>query len=158
MPFLSQDELTALGFLSLGKDVLISDKASIYNPQYITIGDYSRIDDFCILSAGVDGIDIGRNVHLACYVSLIGRAKITVENFAGISSRSAIYSSNDDYSGRYMSGPTVPEEFTNVSHKAVRIGKHVIVGVNSVILPGVTLGEGAAIGAFSMVNRDCEPL
>jgi len=50
----------------------------------------------------------------------------------------------------------LPTKFTNVRHANVFIGKHVIVGSGSVILPGVTLDEGVAVGALSLVNRDCK--
>ena len=51
--FYSQEELMKIGFLSVGKNVLISKKASIYNPSVISIGNNVRIDDFCILSGKV---------------------------------------------------------------------------------------------------------
>jgi len=145
-----------MGFASLGRNVKLSRKASIYNPARISIGDYSRIDDFCVLSAGAGGISIGRNVHIAVFSGLIGKAAITLADFANISSRVMIYSSNDDYSGEALTNPTIPPEFTNVTSAPVCINKHVIVGSGSVILPGVTLHEGVAIGALSLVNRSCE--
>ena len=49
----------------------------------------------------------------------------------------------------------VPSEYTGVTHADVFLGKHVIVGSGSVILPGVTLEEGVAVGALSLVNRNC---
>ena len=48
MSFLTQTQLHNLGFKSLGQNVLISDKASIYSPELISIGSHVRIDDFCI--------------------------------------------------------------------------------------------------------------
>jgi acetyltransferase-like isoleucine patch superfamily enzyme len=156
MAFLSQEELVALGFKHLGRNVLISDKASIYGAANISIGDFSRIDDFCILSAGAGGIKLGRNVHIACFVSLIGHAAIEVQDFAGLSGRVAVYSSSDNFSGSVLTGPTVSSEYTDVKHKAVHIGRHVIIGAGTIILPGVTLQEGVSIGALSLVNRNCE--
>ncbi len=44
--FYSQEELKKIGFLSVGKNVLISKKASIYNPGVISVGNHVRIDDF----------------------------------------------------------------------------------------------------------------
>lgn len=55
-----------------------------------------------------------------------------------------------------MTNPTVPSEYTGVTHADVCLGKHVIVGCGSVILPGVTLEEGVAVGALSLVHRRCE--
>lgn len=157
MGFLSQAQLDALNFKYLGQNVLISDKASLYNTSNISIGDNSRIDDFCIISAGGEGISIGRYVHIACYCSLIGKSRIEMHDFSGLSSKVSIYSSSDDYSGNYLTNPTVPQEFTNVIHKPVILKKHVIVGASAVILPGVIAEEGAAIGAFALVVKSCEP-
>lgn len=39
----------------------------------------------------------------------------------------------------------------------VTIGCDVWIGANSIILPGVTIGEGAVIAAGSVVNKDVEP-
>jgi galactoside O-acetyltransferase len=87
----------------------------------------------------------------------MGAGKITLFDFCNLSSKVSIYSSNDDYSGTMMTNPTVPSRFTNVTHADVTLEKHVIIGAGSVILPGVTLREGAAIGALSLINKDCEP-
>lgn len=153
MPFLSQTQLDSYEFKFLGKNVKISDKASIYGANRISIGDESRIDDFCILSAGQEGIEIGCYVHIAAYCSLIGNSKIKLDDFSGLSSKVAIYSSSDDYSGSFMTNPCVPEEFKNVIHGPVHLGKHVIIGVGSAILPAVTIQAGAAVGAFSLVTK-----
>jgi galactoside O-acetyltransferase len=145
-----------MGFSSVGDNVQISDRASFYGVARIALGSNVRIDDFCVLSAGEGGISIGLHVHIAVYSSLIGAGKITLGDFCNISSRVSIYSSNDDYSGASLTNPTVPIEYTNVTHADVLLGKHVIVGSGSVILPGVTLGEGVAVGAISFVNSNCE--
>jgi galactoside O-acetyltransferase len=87
---------------------------------------------------------------------LIGAGKISLADYCNISSRVAIYSSSDDYSGETMTNPMVPEQYKAVQHAPVTLEKHVIVGCGSVILPGVTMLEGAAAGALSLVNRDCE--
>jgi dTDP-4-amino-4,6-dideoxy-D-glucose acyltransferase len=156
MSFYSQDELVGLGFKRLGRGVSLSRKASIYNAANIEIGDFSRIDDFCVLSAGEGGIFIGRHVHIAIYCGLIGSGRIELGDYSGLSSRVSIYSSNDDYSGEFMTNPTLPSGFTHVTHAPVRIDRHVIIGAGSVVLPGVTLHEGAGVGALSLVKQDCE--
>lgn len=156
MAFLSDRQLNDMGFASLGDNVLISDKASIYGASRIKVGNNVRIDDFCVLSAGEGGIDIGNYIHIAVYSSLIGAGKIKISDYSNISSKVTIYSSNDDYSGEYMTNPMVPTTYTNVTHEDVILGKHVIIGSGSVVLPGVTLHEGVAIGALSMVTKNCE--
>ncbi|ENO77391.1 acetyltransferase [Thauera sp. 27] len=156
MGFMSQEQVNLMGFAQVGKNTKLSDKASYYNCRNIKIGNNVRIDDFCVISAGDGGINIGNHVHIAIYASLIGSGNITASDFSGISSRVSIYSSNDDYSGAFLTGPTVPSEFTNVKHADVFIGRHVIIGAGSVVLPGVVLEDGVAIGALSLVTKRCE--
>ena len=55
MSWLTQNELIEMGFGALGKNVLLSSKGSYYNTKNIYLGDYVRIDDFCIISAGIGG-------------------------------------------------------------------------------------------------------
>jgi galactoside O-acetyltransferase len=156
MAWLTAQQIIEMGFASIGTNVLLSDKASYYNCKNIRLGSNIRIDDFCVLSAGIEGIDIGSYIHIAVYSSLIGAGNITLADFSNISSRVAIYSSNDDYSGAAMTNPTVQAEFTNVHHADVTIGRHVIIGAGSIILPGVTLEEGVAVGALSLVKKNCQ--
>lgn len=155
MAVLGRDTLQAMGFASLGSDLHISDRAAFYGCAHIALGNNVRIDDFCVLSAGQGGIAIGNHVHVAVYSCLIGKGKITLADFCNVSSRVSIYSSSDDYSGATMTNPTVPDRYKNVLHAGVSIGKHVIIGSGSVILPGTTLEEGVAVGALSLVKESC---
>ena len=157
MSYLNRDEIAALGFVTAGEDVRISARASIYGAERIAIGNHVRIDDFCILSAGEGGIEIGSYVHIAAYAPIMGAERVTMGDYSGLSSRVSVYSSSDDYSGRTMTNPTVPDKYRAVDSQPIEIGRHVIVGAGSVILPGVTLGEGSAVGALSLVIMSCEP-
>lgn len=156
MGILSRAAIDALGFAAVGENVSISDRASFYNLSRISIGNNVRIDDFCVLSAGSGGIQVGNYVHIAVYTSLIGAGKITLSDFCNLSSRVSIYSSNDDYSGATMTNPTVPNQYTGVTHADVFLDKHVIVGSGSVVLPGITLEQGVAVGALALVTKNCE--
>lgn len=156
MSIYSRLELEQLGFARVGNNVSISKKASFYGVGRISIGNNVRIDDFCVLSAGAGGIEIGEYIHIAVYSSIIGAGKVVLADYCNISSRVSIYSSNDDYSGEYMSNPMVNEKYTNVTHAPVTINKHVIVGSGAVVLPGVNLAKGTVIGALSLANRSTE--
>lgn len=151
MSFLSDSELRKIGFKKLGKNVKISDKASIYNPEKIEIGDNSRIDDFCLLSGK---ISIGNNVHIAAYCNIAGGIEgITFDDFSGLAYGCHVFSQSDDYTGRTLTNPTIPKKYKKEIIKQVIIGKHVIVGTNSLVFPGVTIEEGCSIGAMTMVTK-----
>jgi acetyltransferase-like isoleucine patch superfamily enzyme len=155
MPYLSTEELRSLGFKKIGNHVRISDKASIHDADRIEIGDHSRVDDFCVLSGKVT---IGRNVHIAVFCNIAGGSEgVVLEDFSGIAYGCHIFSQSDDYSGGTLTGPTVPEKYKNELKKAVRIGRHCIVGTGSIIFPGVVLGEGTSVGAASLITKSTEP-
>ena len=156
MGILSREIVEQMGFASIGENVQVSDRASFYNVSKISLGNNVRIDDFSVLSAGLGGISIGNHIHIAVFSLLIGAGKIILSDFCNISSRVSIYSSNDDYSGSTMTNPTLPSQYTGVTHADVLLDKHVIVGCGSVILPGITLEEGVAVGALSLVTKDCK--
>jgi len=154
--FLSQQELDALGLRACGRDVKISRFANLYAPGSLSIGDHSRIDDFCILSGD---ITLGVCVHVAPQCLLFGASGLVLEDFSGLSSRVAIYTESEDYvAGNSLTNPTVPAPFRKVVDAgAVRLGRHAIVGCGAVILPGASLGEGTSIGALSLVRGQLEP-
>jgi len=156
MGMLPREAVELIGFAAIGENVQISDRASFYNPSKMSLGSNVRIDDFCVLSAGSGGINIGNYIHIAVYSLLIGEGEIVLSDFCNISSRVSIYSSNDDYSVSAMTNPTLPSQYTGITHADVLVSKHVIVGSGSVILPGITLEEGAAVGALSLVTKNCD--
>ena len=150
--FLTKDEVAELGFKQVGDNVRISPRAQFHNPERISIGDNSRIDDFVILSGNVT---IGKNVHLSVHSTIISpRESVMLEDFSTISFYTCITSANDDYSGKFMTNPTVPIEFTNVVDLPVKVDKYAILGAHVLVLPGVTIGKGSAVGAFSFVKED----
>lgn len=154
MAYYTQEELLKLGFKHLGKNVKISDKASIYNCEDIEIGDNSRIDDFCVVSGKVK---IGRNVHIAPFCLVAGGEKgIVFEDFSGLAYQVQVFTQSDDYSGRTLTNPTIPDEFKVEIKKEIIIKKHSIVGAGSIIMPGVILSEGTSIGALSLVRKKTE--
>ena len=154
MGFYSEKELKEVGFLQIGKNVLISKKTSIYFPEKMEIGDNVRIDDFCIL---IGRIKLGRNIHIGGFSYVNGgKVGIEMDDYSGLSQRCSLYSQSDDYSGTTMTNPTVPDEYKMVKSGKIVLGKHVIVGASSVILPGVHIAEGASIGAMSLVNKDID--
>lgn len=153
--FYNEEELYALGLHHWGNDVLISRNAKLYGAHRISIGNHVRIDDFCILSGT---INIGNYVHIAASACLFaGDAGIILEDYVGISSRSALYAATDDYSGKAMTNPMVPEELRCVTAAAIRLQRHTLVGTGCTVLPGVTLAEGTSVGAMSLINRDTLP-
>lgn len=148
---LNSEQIKNIGFKTVGKNVLISDKASFYGAENIAIGDNVRIDDFCILSGD---IEIGNYVHISAYCALYGRFGIKIGNFCGLSPRCTLFSASDDFSGENMISPMVPEKYTNLNVGRVLLFDYVQIGANSIIMPNVICKEGAVCGAFSFVKKN----
>lgn len=150
--FFSLEELEQLGFKSIGEGAMVSRKASIYGASHISLGDHVRVDDFCILSGN---IAVGSYIHIAAFCAFYGgEAGIAIGDFANFSSRISIYAVSDDYSGETMTNPMIPDTYKKLEHGMVKIGRHTIIGSGSVLLPGVSLGEGCSVGALSLVKHD----
>jgi galactoside O-acetyltransferase len=153
--FSTPEELAQIGLISYGENVRISPCAQTYSPEKISIGDNVRIDDFCILSGN---ITIGSHIHIAAYCAMYGADYgIVMEDYTGLSARATIYAAMDDFSGDYLIGPIHDSNVTNVTGGAVQICKYAQIGSGGLVFPSVCVGEGAVLGAMSMVKQSLEP-
>lgn len=139
-------------FKSIGENVIISERASVYGSENISIGNNVRIDDFAVISAVNGELNIGNYVHIGCNTSIIGAGAITIGDHVNISGGVRIYSSTDDFSGDSLCGPMVPKEYRKIEVAPVVIGRHTTIGANAVVLPGSVILENVGIGAESMVK------
>lgn len=151
-----KNQSTILKFASIGKDVTIWPLAKIISPEAVSIGDSVIIDDFVFLMGGRKSV-IGSFVHIGSFTSITGGGELVMEDFSGLSSGVRIYTGNEDYSGGCLTNPSVPDPYRRAVRSFVHLKKHCIIGANTVVLPGVTIGDGAAIGANSLVLKDCKP-
>jgi acetyltransferase-like isoleucine patch superfamily enzyme len=151
--FYTTKELSTIGFKSAGQNVLISKFARFYGVEDIEIGNNVRIDDFCIFSGN---IKVGNNIHISAYTALYGKFGIELGDYSGLSPRCTIFSASDDFSGDYLIGPMIDPKYTHVTGSKVSIGKYSQLGSGCIVFPGVTINEGVAVGAMSLVLRNLE--
>jgi acetyltransferase-like isoleucine patch superfamily enzyme len=156
--WLTDRQLRSIGFAELGSDVSIDSSALFFGAEYMRLGSHLRIDAFSVLSAGPGELTIGDHVHVGVSVKVYASAGVTLEPFVGLSAGVCVYSASDDYSGGALTNPTVPDDLRDVTAKPDAVGRHVVVGAGTVLLPGVRLGAGASIGALTLVHRDVPEL
>jgi galactoside O-acetyltransferase len=149
--YYSADEVASLGLASYGRHVFIHRTVTLAGARHVSLGDYVRIDAHTLIVASAS-VTIGSRVHVGSAVNMTAAAPITIADFAGISAGSKLFTTDDDYGGEFLTGPTVPAELTNIATAAITIGRHVIIGSNSVVLPGAVLEEGVVIGALSLAK------
>lgn len=150
-------DLKKVGFKSIGKNVSIAKNCTIIGASNISIGNNVRIDGYCsIVAAGTGYVKLGSYIHIGGYSMLSAGYGIVMNDFSGLSQGVRIFSRTDDYSGEYLTNPTVPEKYIGISKGEVLLKKHVIIGSGSVVLPRVTIGEGSSVGALSLVTKSLD--
>jgi len=112
-----------------GKDLKIFGQTHIDMPSLVTLGDNVSLNQNTSILARYEPVVIGNNVV--------------------ISSGAIITSAGYNYKGK---GP-----HTNHDSKPVTINNNAWIGANAVILPGITIGEYAVIGAGAVVTKDVSP-
>ncbi len=152
--FFTIQELAEMGFASIGTNVKISRKASLYKVQNMNIGNNVRIEDYCVLNGD---ITLGDNVMICVYCLLDGNSGIEINDNVTMAARCSIHSGSDDYSGKSLFGCFAPRHLRKYRiGKKVVIKKHCLLGDSTIILPGTTLNEGTAVGANSLIKEDTE--
>jgi acetyltransferase-like isoleucine patch superfamily enzyme len=143
---------------SLGRCSFIEFGAILEGARNIRISDYVLIDRHVELDARGGEITIGRRVHIGPGAQIAGLGGVFIADYAAIGRNAQILSHSEAAEGgKRMSGPMIPEEIKAMKTAAVRLEKDSFVGVGAVILPGITLGEGAVVAANSLVIADVKP-
>lgn len=91
-------------------------------------------------------VSIGRNVIVMPGCLMMSAGGITIEDGAMIAANVQLISNNHDLYERQV-----------ITCRPVRIGKNAWIGAGATILPGVTIGDNAVVGAASVVTRDVAP-
>ncbi|MEI7603290.1 MAG: acyltransferase [Opitutae bacterium] len=154
--YYESEELRRFGFKSIGDNVKIAKNATIIGLNNISLGNNIRIDGNVVIVAYSGPLTLGNYIHIGggCHLNCAGG--ITLADFSGLSQGVRIYSGTDDYTGKSLTNPTVPHKYLKITIAPVILGKHVIVGSGSIILPGVTIGDGSCVGALSLVTKSLD--
>lgn len=130
----------------------VFDPVVVLRPEMVVCDPTARIDSFCKLEGG-EGIFIGGLVHIAsfCHLNIGGGTTTLEEGSACASGVRLISGSNVPGPGR---GCSAVDPDAVIKRSFVHLKKNSIVFANSVILPGVTVGEGAVVAAGSVVRCD----
>lgn len=150
--YLTETELKQHNFLALGENVRVHETAIIVDTERVSIGSNVRIDPFCVLSAANGRLAIGSYIHIGSHNIIVGGHGVVLSDFVNLSQGVRLYSASDDYSGESLTSPMIPRHLLRTFSGPVHLGRHVIVGSGSVVLPDVTIEDGCSVGALSLVK------
>ncbi|MCG3178503.1 MAG: 2,3,4,5-tetrahydropyridine-2,6-dicarboxylate N-acetyltransferase [Phycisphaerae bacterium] len=143
---------------AMGRCSLVGVGVVMTGLRRIRIGEHSLIDRYVQLSAQDGSIAIGSRCHLAPNVVVLGGGGVVIEDFVGIASSAKIYSVSEwPTPGKRLAGPMLPDSERGLKTAPVKLEQDSFLGANVVVLPGVTVGRGAVVGANSVVSRNVEP-
>ena len=153
----SELQLNLGNFESIGADVVISPFVEIRYPQLVSIGDHVAIDFGFVLTTAAK---IGNYIHIGPHVSVIGGkgARLILGDFCSLAAGVRIICRGDEHLGAGIVGALVPPPYKDRQiGEQIEIPRFAALGTNSVVMPGVIIGEGAVVGANSLLKMDAEP-
>lgn len=125
--------VVGLFLASCGRNLRIYDHVTISNPDRVSIGDNVVVNPGVFLVAARDAtLHIGDDCLIAprCFIETMNHR---------------------------FDDPSVPIRLQGIDAQPIRLERDVWLGYGVVVLPGVTIGEGCVVGAYSLVNRSLEP-
>ena len=140
-----------------GKNVYIGQNVYIRYPEEFECGDNIIIDDGCVFTTRVK---LGNHIHICPTCTVIGGKGVlfTMDDFATMSAGCRIVCVSDDYLGSGLISSTIPDYARcDIVSSNITLGKHAILGTNTVVLPNAQIGEGVATGAMTLVTRTLDP-
>jgi galactoside O-acetyltransferase len=147
-------------FKEIGKNVAIYEPVVIIQPEAMILKNNILFTQFCFVAGG-SGLYVGNFTHFATHSSVSGGGYCILEDFVGVCAGVRIITGSDDINGKGIPTPTIPKElqsqFRSFYRSYVHCEKHVFLGTNSIVHPGITIGEGAVVGSGSVVTKNLEP-
>jgi galactoside O-acetyltransferase len=141
---------------SCGRGSRIFRGCRLVGAERIAVGSHSQIDEGVYIFAG-ENVSIGSHVHMAFGSSISGGGRCLIHDFVGIGAGVRLVTGTDLIDGQGLTNPTIVDKHRRVLRGLVEIRDHAVVFTNSVVFPGVTVGEGAVVAAGSLVHRDLQP-
>ena len=138
-----------------GEGVRLFSLSKMIHPQNAELDDYCQIMDFAFIDAG-KSFKLGKYSTVTWHCLIEGGANVHIGDRVFLGPGSKILCSTYELNG-YYAIEHIPEECRATLYGDIFIEDDAYIGANSTVLPGVKIGEGAVVGANSLVNRNLKP-
>ncbi len=138
-----------------GKDVVLYPLAKMIRAQNAEIDDASRILDNVFIDAG-KSLKIGKYSMITWFTLIEGGATTCIGDRVFIGPGTKILTSTYKLHGVFTN-ENLPKKYQEIMYGDITIENDAYIGANCTIMPGVTIHEGAVIGANAFVDKDVEP-
>ena len=134
-------------YIKRGKGSVIyrSVRKDIVPFNIFALGSKSVIEDYSVINNAVGNLVIGNNTR-------VGIGPVTISDNVNIGQNVTISGLNHNYED-----PSKAISEQGVSTMPIKIENDVWIGANSVVLPGVQIGNHSVIGAGSIITKDIPP-
>ena len=131
----------------------IYDPVVILKDENVNMHSTTRIDSFVKIEGGM-GVTIGAHVHISsfCHVN-VGGGEVVIGEYAALASGAKILGGSNLEAGVSMSA-AAPAYLQRIGRAKTTLGRGSFLSVNAVVMPGVTIGDNAIIGAGAVVTCD----
>jgi len=154
--YFDEVELRSFGIGGVGSNVRVSEHATLVGLQNIYLGSNIRIDSHVVILSGRGKLTVGSNVHIEPASSIVSHFGVEIGNYCTISHGVRLFTASADYSGVHFTNTFPNNGYQAPIEGSIVLHNHVIIGGNSVVMPGTEIGEGAAIGALSFVRHSID--
>jgi len=134
-------------------DPIIYETSKITKGTKLTLSDDTVIGDFCFINCKelvmLDGAQLNR------FVSISGRDRVVIGRGATVSNYASLKTSTDTPYGAM--NDQAPDDQRRVRSGEIIIGNNAFIGEYASIMPGVAVGDGTVVGAYTYVSKDIPP-
>lgn len=138
-----------------GSNVRLYPLCKMIHAENAELDNDCKIVDNVWIDAG-KSLKIGKNTIITWYVLIEGGASTYIGDRVFIGPGTKILTGTYEFQGVYTC-EFLPDDCHKVNFADVRIEDDAYLGANCTVMPGVTIGEGALVGANAFVNKDLEP-
>ena len=138
-----------------GEGVKLYPLCKMIHPSTAELDDHCQIMDYAFIDSG-ESLKLGKYSTVTWHCVIEGGAKTIIGDRVFLGPGAKLLNSTYELDG-YYAIEHILDDCRATRYGDIIIHDDAYIGANSTVLPGVTIGEGAVVGANSLVDRKLKP-